>query len=181
MTDNAHTRHASNPSLASHSLIHNDLLMYQKLTKWLKECQPEVFSEVMDVSLYYNYLRILELKSEEMRIHVVIVACILFLQAYVRAFRRVYEEQFKGLLKDSRDILQLIRGAEVKKPGGFILSKISGSSVDIRSPIGGSLSSLSPARGSPVVSQSIADFSVSPSLSMSSQDSFREARYVGSV
>lgn len=51
MTDNAHIRHASSPTLASHSLVHNDLLMYSELTRWLKDCQPEVFSEVMDVSL----------------------------------------------------------------------------------------------------------------------------------
>lgn len=75
-------------------------------------------------------------------------------------------------MKDSRDILQLIRSADVKKQGG-ILSKISGSTVDIRSPVGGSLSSLSPARGNPLVSQSIADFGVSPSFSNSSQDSSR--------
>ena len=60
----------------------------------------------------------------------------------------------------------------MKKQGG-ILSKISGSSVDIRSPLGGSLSSLSPGRGNPTVSQSIADFGVSQSLSNSSQDSSR--------
>ena len=94
---------------------------------------------------------------------------------YVRAFRRVYEEQLKGLVKDSRDILQSMRASEVKKPGGFLLSKISGSSADIRSPISGSLSSLSPARGNAGVSQSIADFSASP-LTASSQDSSRGLR-----
>ena len=85
----------------------------------------------------------------------------------------MYEEQLKGLIKDSRDLLQLVRISEIKKPGGFILSKISGSTADIRSPVGGSLSSLSPARGNPAVSQSIADFSVSPSLSAAAQDSSR--------
>lgn len=94
-------------------------------------------------------------------------------KAYVRAFRHVYEEQLKGLLKDSREVLQLVRSLEAKRPGGF---KISGSTVDIRSPIGGSLSSLSPVRGSPAVSQSIADFGGSPSLSASSQESSRGPR-----
>lgn len=89
-------------------------------------------------------------------------------QAYVRAFHRVYEEQLKGLIKDSREILQVVRGSETKRPGGYIMSKISGSTADIRSPIGSSLSALSPARGP--VSQSIADFSTSPSLSAASQD-----------
>ena len=84
----------------------------------------------------------------------------------------MYEEQLKGLLKDSRDVLQLVRSADVKKPGG-ILSKMSGSSADVRSPMGGSLSSLSPARGSALASQSVADFGVNPSLSTSSQDSSR--------
>lgn len=50
MTESAHVRHASSPTLASHSPVHNDLLMYQELTKWLKESQPEIFSEVIDVS-----------------------------------------------------------------------------------------------------------------------------------
>lgn len=80
----------------------------------------------------------------------------------------MYEEQLKGLLKDSRDVLQLVRSSDVKKQGG-ILSKISGSTVDIR----GSLSSLSPARGNPLLSQSVADFGVSPSFSTPSQDSSR--------
>lgn len=89
----------------------------------------------------------------------------------------MYEEQLKGLIKDSRDLLQLVRSSEVKKPGGFLLSKISGSTADIRSPVGGSLSSLSPARGSAAVSQSVADFSVSPSLSQASADSSRGSTY----
>lgn len=72
-------------------------------------------------------------------------------------------------------MLQLVRNSDVKRPGGYILSKISGSTADIRSPIGGSLSSLSPARGNAFVSQSIADFGVSPSLS---QDSSRGPTYV---
>lgn len=72
-------------------------------------------------------------------------------------------------------MLQLVRNSDVKRPGGYILSKISGSTVDIRSPIGGSLSSLSPGRGNAFVSQSIADFGVSPSLS---QDSSRGPTYV---
>lgn len=70
-----------------------------------------------------------------------------------------------------------MRGSDVKKQGG-ILSKISGSTMDIRSPVGGSLSSLSPARGNPTVSQSIADFGVSQSFSTSSQDSSRGVTYV---
>ncbi len=32
-------------------VVHDGLLMYQDLTKWLKDCQPEFFSEVMDVRL----------------------------------------------------------------------------------------------------------------------------------
>lgn len=51
MTESAHVRHTSSPTLASHSLVHNELLMYRELTKWLKECQPAIFSEVMDVSV----------------------------------------------------------------------------------------------------------------------------------
>lgn len=77
-------------------------------------------------------------------------------------FHHVYEVQLKGLLKDSREVLQLVRSTDAKKLGGF---KITGSTVDIRSPIGGSLSSLSPARGLPAASQSIADFGGNPSLS----------------
>ena len=50
MTESVHIRHASSPTLASHSAVHTDLLVYRELTKWLKECQPEIFSEVMDVS-----------------------------------------------------------------------------------------------------------------------------------
>ena len=50
MTESIHVRHASSPTLASHSQVHTDLLVYSDLTKWLKECQPEIFSEVMDVS-----------------------------------------------------------------------------------------------------------------------------------
>ena len=63
----------------------------------------------------------------------------------------------------------------MKRPGGYILNKISGSTADVRSPIGGSLSSLSPGRGNAFMSQSIADFGVSPSLS---QDSSRGPTYV---
>ncbi len=85
----------------------------------------------------------------------------------------MYDEQLKGLVKDSRDILQLVRSSEIKKPGGYLLSKISGSTADIRSPIGGSLSSLSPSRGNAAVSQSIADFGVSLSVSAAPQDSSR--------
>jgi hypothetical protein len=81
------------------------------------------------------------------------------------------------LLKDSRDVLQLVRGSDVRKQGG-ILSKIGGSTVDIRSSVGGSLSSLSPARGNTTVSQSIADFGVSQSFSSSSQESSRGVTYV---
>ena len=81
----------------------------------------------------------------------------------MRAFRHVYEEQLKGLLKDSRDVLQVVRSSETRKPG-FILSKISGSTADVRSPISGSMSSLSPAHNS-FMSQSISDFSISPSHS----------------
>lgn len=50
MTENVQVRHASSPSLVSHSLVHNELLMYRELTKWLKECQPEIFAELMEVS-----------------------------------------------------------------------------------------------------------------------------------
>lgn len=93
----------------------------------------------------------------------------------MRAFRHVYEEQLKALLKDSRDILQLVRSSDVKRG---ILGKIGGSTADIRSPIGGSLSSLSPARASALMSQSVADFGVSSSFSSSSQDSTRGITYV---
>ena len=84
----------------------------------------------------------------------------------------MYEEQLKGLLKESREVLQLVRSAETRKQSGF---KVGGSIADIRSPVGGSLSSLSPARGLPSVSQSIADFGASPSLS---QESSRGPTYV---
>ena len=50
MIESAHVRHGSSPTLASHSQIHNELLKYSELTRWLKECQPQVFSDVMDVS-----------------------------------------------------------------------------------------------------------------------------------
>lgn len=153
----------SSPTLESHSRVHTALLVYGELTKWLKDCQPEVFCEVMDVRLTSG---------------IVNNVSALLLQAYVRAFKHVYEEQLKGLLKDSRDTLQLVRSAEVKKPGGFILNKISGSTVDIRSPVGGSLSSLSPSRGLSSISQSVADFSGSSSFTTPSQDSFRGPTYV---
>ena len=52
MTESTQVRHTSCPSLTSHSAIHNDLLMYRDLMKWLKECQPGIFSEVMDVSIF---------------------------------------------------------------------------------------------------------------------------------
>ena len=88
----------------------------------------------------------------------------------------MYEEQLKSLFKDSHDVLQLARSSELKKPGG-ILSKISGSSVDVRSPLSGSLSSLSPGRGGGIASQSIADFGVNPSFSATSQDLSRAQTY----
>ncbi len=101
------------------------------------------------------------------------------MQSYIRAFRHVYEEQIRGLLKENRDILQLVRNLESKKSGGFVMNKISGSTVDIRSPLSGSLSSLSPARGgSSLMSQSVADFGASPSIT-SLQDSSRAPTYVG--
>lgn len=53
LTDSAHVRHASSPTLASHSSVHNDLLMYRELTKWLKECQPEIFSDVIEVIAFF--------------------------------------------------------------------------------------------------------------------------------
>ncbi len=56
LTDGAHIRHASSPTLASHSPVHNELLMYRELTKWLKECQPEILSEVIDVSYIVSIL-----------------------------------------------------------------------------------------------------------------------------
>ena len=59
MTDGAHVRHASSPTLASHSPVHNGLLMYCELTKWLKECQPEIFSEVIDVSCMLIFMNII--------------------------------------------------------------------------------------------------------------------------
>lgn len=91
----------------------------------------------------------------------------------MRAFRHVYEEQLKSLLSESHIVLQQGRSADARKPGGFILNKLSTSTADIRSSFAGSMSSLSPARGSGFMSQSIADFGVSPSLSSSSQESFR--------
>ena len=51
MTDAAQVRHTSGPSMTNHSRVHNELLVYQELTKWLKECQPAIFSELMEVSV----------------------------------------------------------------------------------------------------------------------------------
>ena len=87
----------------------------------------------------------------------------------MRAFRFVYEEQLKGLTKESRDVLQ-VRSLDAKKPGTSLLSRIGGSTADVRTPTS---VSMSPSRTSSFMSQSVADFSTSPSLSSSSQDSFR--------
>lgn len=90
------------------------------------------------------------------------------MQAYVRAFHHVYEEQMKVLLSESRVVLQHGRSTDVKKSAGF---KFSTSTADVRSTVAGSMTSLSPARGN--ASQSIADFGGSPALSMASQESLR--------
>lgn len=93
----------------------------------------------------------------------------------MKAFCHVYEEQLKGLFKESRDVLQIVRSSEAKKPGGF-LGKIGGSTIDIRSsPMSGSMTSLSPARGTSFMSQSIADFGASASTP---QESSRGPAYV---
>lgn len=56
MLDNAQIRHTSGPSITSHSQLHTDLLSYSGLTRWLKECEPIRFSEVMEVTLALHIL-----------------------------------------------------------------------------------------------------------------------------
>lgn len=55
MLENAQVRHTSGPSIASHSQLHTELLTYSTLTKWLKDCEPLRFSEVMEVSKFLFY------------------------------------------------------------------------------------------------------------------------------
>lgn len=51
MTERLQVRQSGGgPSMASHGLVHSELLMYQELTTWLKECQPRLFAEIMEVS-----------------------------------------------------------------------------------------------------------------------------------
>lgn len=50
MLENANVRHTSEPSIASHTQLHTELLTYSNLTRWLKECEPIRFGEVMEVS-----------------------------------------------------------------------------------------------------------------------------------
>ena len=52
MLENAQVRHTSGPSIATHSQLHTELLTYSNLPKWLKECEPFRFSEVMEVSRF---------------------------------------------------------------------------------------------------------------------------------
>ena len=96
---------------------------------------------------------------------------IVLLQAYVRAFKHVYEEQLKYLMTESRVVLQQGRHGDGKKSGSSFLNKLSTSTADIRSSLSGSMSSLSPARGgSTFTSQSVADFGANPALGSSSAE-----------
>ena len=160
MSENMQVKHGSSPSLVSHSVIHSDLLMYQELTKWLKDCQTDIFAELKEVSALYRY--------SSCRVDSVICVCTCTneMQAYVRAFHHVCEEQLKVLLSESRYLLQQSRSIDFKKSGGF---KFGASTADIRSSLAGSMSSLSPARGN-ALTTSMADFSVSPSFSAASPD-----------
>ena len=90
--------------------------------------------------------------------------CILW-QAYVRSFRRVYEDEIRVLLSEARAVLSR-GGFDVKKPG--LLAKM-GSNTDIlRSHLSGSLQVLSPAaRAGSHISQSVADFSSSSAFASS--------------
>ena len=58
MVENAQVRHTSGPAIATHSALHTDLLTFSGLTRWLKECEPSRFGEVMEVriSLIFQFL-----------------------------------------------------------------------------------------------------------------------------
>ena len=45
-------------TLVSHSHVHNDLLLYQDLTKWLKECLPDIFAELKEVRMLLLVLKV---------------------------------------------------------------------------------------------------------------------------
>ena len=157
MLENTQVRHTSGPSITSHSQLHTDLLNYSSLTKWLKECEPVRFSEVMEVILIGCHA------------WCDFIAC--YSQAYVRSFRRVYEDEIRALVSEARVCLLRGGGIELKRPGG-LLGKM-GSNTDLRrSQLTSSLQVLSPSsRGGAFISQSVADFSASTALaSPGSQD-----------
>ena len=49
MLDAVQVRHVSVPSISSHNAVHTDLLPYSALVKWLRDCEPLRFSDVMEV------------------------------------------------------------------------------------------------------------------------------------
>lgn len=49
MLDAVQVRHVSVPSISSHNAVHTDLLPYSALVKWLRDCETQRFSDVMEV------------------------------------------------------------------------------------------------------------------------------------
>ena len=171
MLDAVQVRHVSVPSISSHNAVHTDLLPYSALVKWLRDCETQRFSDVMEVCVRVS---VSALTCMQVGYTLVVLlptthTCTYthththtHTQSYIRSYRRVYEEEIKAFMMDIKG--GLVRGMEARKPG--FLAKM-GSNADFQRslaairPLAGSLMALSPSSRGGVVSQSVADFSSS--------------------
>jgi len=107
--DAVQVRHVSVPSISSHNAVHTDLLPYSALVKWLRDCETQRFSDVMEVCVRVNvsalncmqvgYTLVVLLPATHVYLHIhTHTLTLTHTQSYIRSFRRVYEEEIKAFM-----------------------------------------------------------------------------------